>query len=173
MVNKTKKRLDLFLYTLGGATAIGLFIIADKLSTPIKGRNFQELRAELNGNLSASVMNILKGAFGEQPELTVDKTYSYIGNLFVPMTLFILASLLLLSIIWHLGKSILVDEDTLLDKSLKILFTGAIGFISYEAVQNGWFLLVLNIKLTVVFLSIGIILFALFIPKSTRTKYSR
>ncbi|WP_330502419.1 hypothetical protein V2I71_09530 [Peribacillus frigoritolerans] len=112
---------------------------------------FQDLKEEMMNNFSSSIANVIREAFGKT-ELTINKSYSFFGNLFIPMVLFIVAALILLLIIWYLGKSVLKDKDTVFDKILKMLLVGAIGFVSFKAFQNGWYLLVLNFKMALVIL---------------------
>jgi hypothetical protein len=151
MLEKAKKNVDLILYTLGFIAAIGLLFISEKLSAPIKGREFHQLKDEMMNNFSLSIANVIREAFGKN-ELMIEKSYSYFSNLFIPMVLVIIAALILISIIWYLGKSVINDEDNLFDKILKLLLAVATGFVVFLAMKNELFLLILNLKMALLIL---------------------
>lgn len=156
-------------YTLGVGAAIGLFFLADMLTSPIKQRDYQELRDEMVGNFSSNIANIIREAF-DKPLLPVDKTYSVIANMFLPMLLILGAAIILMMVMFFLGRSLLFDGDQGLDKGLKFLLVGAIGYLTYKMAQNGWYLFVLNLKMAIITALFAFIILALFSSISSQRR---
>lgn len=154
-------------YTFGVGAAIGLFFLADLLTTPIKQRDYQELRDEMMGNLSSSFANIFREAFYKSV-LPVEKTYSVFTNMFLPMLLIMVAAIILLIIMYFLGRSLLFDSDQVLDKGLKFLLVGALGYLIYKMFENGWYLFVLNLKIAIITGLLAFFVLALFSPLSSQ-----
>jgi hypothetical protein len=149
MFEKLEGAWQYIAFTFGVGAAIGLFFLADLLTSPIKDRGYQELRDEMMGNFSSSFANIFREAF-DKSVLPVEKTYSVFTNMFLPMLLIMVAAIILLIVMYFLGRSLLFDSDQVLDKGLKFLLVSAIGYLMYKMVQNGWYLIVLNLKMAII-----------------------
>ena len=157
MIQKLNGNLDLTLYTLGIGTAFILLFLSNKLLTPIKGRNFLELKEEMIGNFSSSLANLFRKALGKTL-IPIDESYSVFGNIFIPMVFLIMASLIFLLIIFSLGKSVLQDEDTIFGKIIKILLALFLLFILFMTIHSGWNIFVLNLKMAVVIGTISLLI---------------
>ena len=166
MIQKLKGSLDLTLYTLGIGTAFILLFLSNKLLTPIKGRNFLELKEEMIGNFSSSLANLFRKAFGKTL-LPIDESYSVFGNIFIPMVFLIIASLIFLLIIFSLGKSVVQGEDTISGKIIKILLALFLFFILFMTIHSGWNIFVLNFKMALVIGTIALLIFG-FISNPSR-----
>lgn len=169
MLENAKKNLDLILYTLGFIAAIGLLFISEKLSAPVKGREFQELKDEMMNNFSISIANFIREALGKNVFM-IDKTFSYFGNLFIPLVMVIAATIILISIVWYLGKSVVLNEDNLPDKILKVLLALASGFLVFQAMKTEWFLIILNIKMALLILVMGAFFIFLLSPSHRNSR---
>src|SRR5438046_1138616 len=118
MFEKLEGAWQYIAYTLGVGVAIGLFFLADLLTSPIKHRGYQELRDEMMSNFSSSLANIFRKAV-DKSLLPVEKTYSVLTNMLFPMLLIMVAAIILLVVMYFLGRSLLFDSDQVLDKGLK------------------------------------------------------
>jgi hypothetical protein len=167
MLEKLEGAWQYIAYTFGVGVAIGLFFLADLLTSPIKHRGYQELRDEIIGNFSSSFANIFRKAF-DKSLLPVEKTYSVFTNMFLPMLLIMVAAIILLIVMYFLGRSLLFDGDQVLDKGLKFLLVGAIGYLTYKMVQNDWYLFVLNLKMAIIMGLLAFFVLALFTQSSQR-----
>ncbi|MEH7308688.1 hypothetical protein [Neobacillus drentensis] len=101
MFEKLEVAWQYIAYTFGVGAAIGLFLLADMLTSPIKHRGYQELRDEMMGNFSFSFANIFREAF-DKSILSVEKTYSVLTNMFLPMLFIMVAAIILLILEQHL-----------------------------------------------------------------------
>lgn len=71
-------------------------------------------------SIDSNVTAFIKESFGQNYEI-YHSSYSIFSNLALPMALFLVCFSILVSIIWFLAKSLLFEEDNLLDKIIKVL----------------------------------------------------
>jgi hypothetical protein len=141
-MEKSDNSFDLSLCSLGVAGAFILSFIADNLLTPIRSKHFYEIKEELKNEV-----------FGID---LMDETYSFTLNILFPMILYLIATFILLFIIWKLIKSFFLYEDTKVNNILKSLLGVAIVFITFLTIKSLWLLIVLNFKLLLIFFLVGL-----------------
>ena len=145
---------------LGIFTAVGLIFIADKLLSPIKGRGYVELREEMVNNFSKSITNGIKAIF-EKEGVTIEKTYNLLGNLVIPLILFLVAVSIFLLITWFLVKSVIYDEQSICTHFSTQSIESPLGFITYKTVHNGWYIIVLNFKMALFIIIVSVLIIGL------------
>ncbi|HWL25279.1 MAG TPA: hypothetical protein VNR38_16290 [Ureibacillus sp.] len=127
MAKKSQDSFDLILYSVGLAFTFMVFLLSKWLSQP--------LMTEVESG--ASLVDIV---FDGNDQV------SFLWNLILPTFLMFLGIVILVGLLYQMVKSILLKQDTKLNKLLLILIIHVILIDLILTFKNGWQLLVLNFQ---------------------------
>ncbi|RUL48184.1 hypothetical protein [Lysinibacillus antri] len=150
MRNKSNNHIELLLYTIGVISTFFLFYLSHKLATPIL------VDLKLSGTFTDLLLN---------SEVHV----GYGWHLFLPMVLMLTGVMILVVLLWRMGKSIIHQRDTAINKILMALLAALLMTILVKAFLNGWGLIILNFK----YIILSIVLVVIFLTTLSQVQRQR
>lgn len=127
LVKKSQESFDLVVYSIGLAFTFLMVIFSRWLSKPIMGE------IESGKSLVDLVFN-------------GNDQISFLWNLLLPTLLIFTGVIILIGLLFQMGKAIVSKQDSRLNKLLLILIAHLVFIDLIFAVKNGWQLLVLNFQ---------------------------
>jgi hypothetical protein len=150
--------LRTILHTIGVSTAVGLYIWSDKLTTPIKDKNVEELSHEMAQNVGSIFVKPFKDAL-KQPYEIREMSFDIVWNLGLPCLLLLAALCILGYISKEMIQSFFYEDETRVDFVIKIILSVGLVLSTILVLINFGHLLFLNLIVAFV----AIFIFALFI----------